>query len=277
MSIVYSSHTTTIMPGVPSLISATISTNGTTWTLIFNKSVSVGGGGNGGFTPTMTGGADALAYSSGSGSTTLIYTGGRAVVNTETGTLAYVQPGNGIEATSGGSDVVSFGSAGVTNNSTQTSGGAEYDLLAISSLGDLHGGDALNGDLGASFTNSTGQIMRITKLGRYEKYASGNRTLHVRNSSGTSLGSVVLDTTGLTNDVFQYATLGSHIDIADGTKFYIFSTEPNDGAQFLYDDGTVVTVASGVTAQKSAYGGGSPVESGSGRCYVPINAKFQLV
>lgn len=57
-------------------------------------------------------------YSSGSGSTTYVYTVPVVGVGA-TLSLSYTQPGNGIEATVGGVDVDSFSGLGVANNSTQ--------------------------------------------------------------------------------------------------------------------------------------------------------------
>lgn len=108
----------------PTLITATIGTDGTTWTFVFDQSVSIGAGGNSGWAVTMiTAGAITLTYSSGGGSTTLVYTGGTTVNSGDTVSvgLNYTQPGNGIEATTGGADVVTFTSHAVINNSTQGS------------------------------------------------------------------------------------------------------------------------------------------------------------
>jgi len=68
---------------------------------------------------TASGGATTLTYSSGSGSTAYVYTSSRTIQLGETLTLAYTQPGNGIEATTGGSDLASFSGQAVTNNSSQ--------------------------------------------------------------------------------------------------------------------------------------------------------------
>jgi hypothetical protein len=105
----------------PTLFSATIGASGTTLTLVFSQSVSVGAGGNGGWVLSMSGGASAATYASGSGSTALVYNLARTIQFDETGTLAYTQPGNGIEGTVGGVDVASIGSAAVTNDSSQGS------------------------------------------------------------------------------------------------------------------------------------------------------------
>ena len=103
----------------PTLSSATIPSAGTSISLAFNEAVSVGAGGNGGWTITPSGGAATMSYASGSGSSTLVYNLNRTVNSGETGTVAYTQPGNGIEDAAG-NDLATIPSASVTNNSTQS-------------------------------------------------------------------------------------------------------------------------------------------------------------
>lgn len=106
----------------PTLSSATIPSGGTSISLAFSETVSVGAGGNGGWTISMTGGAATLTYSSGSGTSTLVYSINRTINVGETGTVAYTQPGNGIEDTAG-NDLATIATSGVTNNSSQGGGG----------------------------------------------------------------------------------------------------------------------------------------------------------
>ena len=62
---------------------------------------------------------EALTYVSGSGSTSIVYAMPKQPALTgATYTVNYTQPGNGIEATSGGIDLASFTASAVTNNST---------------------------------------------------------------------------------------------------------------------------------------------------------------
>lgn len=108
----------------PTLSTATIGTNGTTWTLVFDEPVSIGAGGSDGWAVTMTtAGAVTLTYASGSGSTTLIYTGSPTVNSGDTVAtgLDYTQPGDGIEDASG-NDLATISSNAVVNNSTQGTG-----------------------------------------------------------------------------------------------------------------------------------------------------------
>jgi hypothetical protein len=115
--------TTTLPPGdYPTLSSATLGTDGTTLTLVFNQSVDIGVGGSGGFDIDVSDSTQNIActYSSGSGSTTLIYTAGQALWSGATLNLDYAQPGDGVEATDDGFDVLTFADASITNSSTAT-------------------------------------------------------------------------------------------------------------------------------------------------------------
>jgi uncharacterized repeat protein (TIGR02059 family) len=100
----------------PTLSSAAIVDTGQTITLNFSEDVAIGSGGSAGWTLSASGGASAMTYASGAGSTTLVYNLGRRIQNGETATIAYTQPGNGIEDASG-NDLVTFSGAAVTNNS----------------------------------------------------------------------------------------------------------------------------------------------------------------
>lgn len=106
--------------GTPTLSSATIPTTGKTVSLVFSEAVSVGAGGNGGIvlSPSETGVSAVATYASGSGTTTLVYNLDRYIASSETATIAYTQPGNGIEATTGGGDVANFSGTSVTVSST---------------------------------------------------------------------------------------------------------------------------------------------------------------
>lgn len=107
----------------PSLVSATIGSNGTAFSLVFDEIVAFGAGGNTGWTITPSGAAATLVYASGAGTTTLVYTISRTIALTETATVSYVQPGDGVEDV-GGTDLASIVAGAVTNNSV-------YDADAI--------------------------------------------------------------------------------------------------------------------------------------------------
>jgi hypothetical protein len=111
----------TVAGSNPILVSMTLGSDGYTWTQVYSESVTVGAGGSAGYTLEMTNaGSVPLTYSSGSPSTTLVYTSTTEVYNNDTiaDGLDYTQPGNGIEATDDGTDVTSYTDFGVI-----TSGG----------------------------------------------------------------------------------------------------------------------------------------------------------
>lgn len=110
-----------------SVSSATVASDGNSVTVNFSASVSVGAGGSGGLAATMTAGSSGtspgsvtLTYASGAPGTALVFNASRSInkSDVETLALAYTQPGNGIEATSGGTDLASFSGQGSTNSST---------------------------------------------------------------------------------------------------------------------------------------------------------------
>ncbi len=107
---------------VPTLTSSTIPAAGTSISLLFSEVVDAGAGGDAGWTVTMSGGASAMSYTSGKGSNTLVYALARTVLSNETGTMAYTQPGNGIEDASGNDLATISSNPAVTNSSTYTGG-----------------------------------------------------------------------------------------------------------------------------------------------------------
>ncbi len=180
----------TITVAGPTLTSATINPAGTQLTLVFSASVTVGAGGNGGFVLDPTGADVTLTYVSGSGSNTLVYSISRAILRTaeETAVLNYTQPGDGIEATSGGVDVATFTSATVTNNSTQSSGTAyEDEVLADSPVGYWRLGETSGtsaADLGSAAqagTYSGGYTLNQTSLLASD---AANKSVLLNGSSG---------------------------------------------------------------------------------------------
>lgn len=109
----------------PTLNSATIASDGVSLTLAFSEVVSIGVGSSGGIdVDGAASGADiAGTYSSGDGTSALVFTLGNAVLDTDTLTLDYAQPGNGLEDGSG-NDLASVVDAVVTNGSAQTASSA---------------------------------------------------------------------------------------------------------------------------------------------------------
>jgi hypothetical protein len=119
----------------PTVSSATINSAGTQITLAMSETIAFGANGNGGLTLSMSGGAVTATFSSGAGTSSLVYSLSRKVLQGETGTHSYTQPGspagNGIEDTAG-NDLVNYSGATVTNNSTAAVGSVQFSSATYS-------------------------------------------------------------------------------------------------------------------------------------------------
>jgi hypothetical protein len=113
----------------PTIDTADVSIGGSEVTIIFSDVVTIGAGGSAGFYfETLTGDVS-LTYSLGDPDAVLFFTTSRVIEAGEPITLAYVQPGDGIENTSG-VDLDSFSGQSVTNSSViDASGGNSYTLI----------------------------------------------------------------------------------------------------------------------------------------------------
>jgi hypothetical protein len=127
----------------PTLLNATIPAAGTTMVLGWSEAVTVGAGGSGGWSFTLSGSGTPLTatLSSGSGTSTLVYSLSRTPSGGETLTagLDYTQPGNGLEDAAG-NDAASINDFTLVNNadSGQTgvpvmtpAGGAAYATESV--------------------------------------------------------------------------------------------------------------------------------------------------
>jgi Chitobiase/beta-hexosaminidase C-terminal domain/Right handed beta helix region len=84
----------------PNIVSATISSAGNQLVTVFDMPVAIGAGGSGGLTVMASGGTVATTGApTGVGGTTLTWPLARVISQGETGTITYVQPGNGVENT----------------------------------------------------------------------------------------------------------------------------------------------------------------------------------
>lgn len=113
-------------PTLPTFVSAE-QTDGTTFVLTLSEAITIGAGGSGGVvvTGSITG-ASATTYASGDTTASLTYTTTETFVTGETITVAYTQPGNGLED-SGGDDLASFTSQAVTNSIVGATNRFEWD------------------------------------------------------------------------------------------------------------------------------------------------------
>ena len=104
------------VPGI-SVTARSINPAGTQLTMTFNSQPAFGVGGQGGFTVSASGGT-AIATAPTVGANAITWTLSRTIGRGESISTTYVQPGNGIEAATGGADLASFAGQTVLNNST---------------------------------------------------------------------------------------------------------------------------------------------------------------
>ncbi len=217
----------------PTLSSATINTAGSTMTLAFSESVSVGAGGNSGWTTSLSGGAATLSYASGSPGTSLVYNISRTINSGETGTVAYTQPGNGVEGTTGGADVATISSSAVTNNSTAVSYTATDATGGVLNSGistQYDDGLTSNFVAGSSYTLTKAQL-KLKKSG-----TGGGGTIVVKiytdssGAPGTLLGtsdSVAVSTLTGTPTFTDFT--GLNVSITSGTTYWVAFLQSTTG------------------------------------------------
>lgn len=229
-------------PVTPTLSSRTIGTNGTTLTLVGSASLSVGAGGNGGFdVDCVTAGNGITAtYSSGAPGTDLVYTLGTTVNSGDTCDLDYTQPGNGIEATTGGADLASITSAAITNNSTQSAGNTDAFTATDGTLLATH--NANWADAGTTFVVANARIYsNMVRPGAQYQSAGGRYT-----TSTSDISEVVLhgDVDAYVGDAVMprvrasssNAGYGCHFSAASGGDYTSMRFRKNAG--FLAEAGT---------------------------------------
>jgi hypothetical protein len=143
----------------PVLLSATVSTDGNSVSLLFSKPVGFGLNGSTGFVLS----AVTVSYSSGQGTSALVYSTSRSILSTETLTINYTSPGNGVESSDDGTDLNSFGSTLVVNASTYNPSLPRLDSL--SSYGQDVGSSGITlTATGANFQNGDQIVVWNTAL-----------------------------------------------------------------------------------------------------------------
>ena len=140
----------------PTVSSASIDTAGTSLTINLDESVNFGAGGNGGFALST---GQTLTYSGGAPGTALVYSISPAVQSGATPTLAYTQPGDGVEDAAG-NDLATFSGQAITNNSTVTAGTITTDPIK-----NYSGTAQTTGTWDASVYNKTTDALVVKKTG----------------------------------------------------------------------------------------------------------------
>ena len=126
----------------------------------------------------------------------------------------------------------------------------------------------------------------VTALGRL--VLSGNTQAHqitlVDAANSNLLGSVTVNTAGVTAGQFVYATLSSPVTLSANQVYYILSME-NSGGDFWYENNVVVTTTSAAHLDYSVFEStpGGPVMAGEGpgnhlanQPYVPVDFQYSM-
>lgn len=183
----------------PTLLSATVDETGLLLTLVFSEAVVAGADGfSTGFSITTDGDAVVATYSSGTGTTTLVYDLDATVASADTLTLDYTQPGDGIQDAAANL-LASFANTPVTNNSTQTgfdlTGLEAYwklDETGTNNRADSHGANTLTA--GATMTEAAG------KIGNAAEFTSqATDILSINDNASLSFGDEDMEITGWIN------------------------------------------------------------------------------
>lgn len=140
-----------------------------------------------------------------------------------------------------------------------------------------------NTTVGTLRNNYTGRVgfkldlwvpITVTHLGRWIVAGnSGTHTLYLKDSGGSTLGSVDLITANYSVGAYAYTNLASPVRLTSHTVYYVESAETNTGDQW-YDLDTVVVgdaFIGKVECHASNEGGGATPN----RTYGPVNFKYQ--
>jgi hypothetical protein len=200
----------------PTILTKILGSDGRSLTLTFSEPVKIGSGGNAGWTITPSGWAATVSYSSGAYTSTLVYTTSRPIYATETLTITYVQPTDGVEDNAG-NDLASITNSAVTNNSIQL---PPSDVIwpPDSSIGAEVGDPTRPVELGLKF--SATEDGRISAIWFYK--TANNTGTHIGNlwdSSGRNLASVTFS--GETATGWQEMLFPHHIPIYAGVTYII--------------------------------------------------------
>jgi hypothetical protein len=257
---------------VPTLATAEILASGTTLRTTFSEAVNFGAGGQGGMALTLSSGSVTVGTSTTTMPATVVdwpLTGGPVLQTPVTATLAYTQPGNGIED-SAGQDVISFGPAAVTNSSTYTPPASETNLVATWTSGTAELGIA-SGEAGYKFTNNTGSSISISQIGfQRTTNSSASTPVLIADSDGTTvLVSATLNATTVAVGQFAWVAI-SPLTIPNGGVRHIRANLGGYKGGIL---GNPTAMATGIT-----YGGFSNASGTDSSGFATrITAMFSIV
>lgn len=193
----------------PEVSTATIGTNGTSLTLAMSETVTRSGGTFD--VDCSTAGSDLTAtYSSGSGSSSLVYTVGTTVNSGDTCNLDYNGAANGVED-GAGNDLASITDKSITNNSTQ--GGGGYATPAYVGISDAVYDGTYNTN--TSYSATTGNVVALVVTGGPAQTVTGvtANAGTASLSSWTSIASSATDSSAQINVLWASVTSGGTVQV----------------------------------------------------------------
>lgn len=211
----------------PTLTSATVAANGTTVTLVFSETVTGGTG----FTLDNPG-VVTLTYSSGSGTSTLVFTAGSTINQSDIPVLDYT-PGNIVDGASNA--LASISNAAVTNNSTQTGSSLLTGLVSYWSMSNVN--DASGN--GRTLTNVNTVTFSTGATGNAAYFTAASSQLLTRASdSGLQMGnnaytlSCWIYIASLANG---YPVLICRDDTGTGREYILYYYGADTGSRFAWN------------------------------------------
>jgi hypothetical protein len=128
------------------------------------------------------------------------------------------------------------------------------------------------GNLGIKITVGASNIT-VSQLGRWVKAGNNaSHTLYIFDSTCTSLGSVIVNTSGASAGQFLYGTLSPNVPLSAGAVYYVQSSETSGGDQW-YNDDTAITTTAAATDGGGAFSGCS-MHTGAPNAYIPVDFKY---
>jgi hypothetical protein len=220
----------------PEGVSASVASDGITLSVVYDEAISTGASGHTGVSVSASGGAVTPTYSSGLGSSTLVYTLDRTIDATETLTTSYTQPGAGYKD-SDDLNVDTYSGLAVTNGSIQdtiaptyvssmiTAGGDEMEVTLSENITVTDGtGFSLanfsGGAVTPTYSSVTDNVLTFTLSRTVASSETGGEVSYatvadgIEDSAGNDLGS--FSDRAVTNPSLQEQGAGLRLSIAIG-------------------------------------------------------------
>lgn len=159
-----------------------------------------------------------------------------------------------------------------TINGLDNTASGETTFITGQSLGPVR--NDFSGGVGFQFVVGGADVV-VSSLGRWVISGnSGTHVLRIRNSSGTDLGNVTVNTSGATTAAFLYGTLATPITLTAASTYYMLSDESNNGDNWN-NEATVLTHTTAASITKGAYyNGGLNVAGGEDSTFGAVSFKY---